>query len=379
MASWLAMNYPLQDRYPFSPFPSGWYWIEFSENLPKGKLIGKQWMGEEIVAWRDDSDQVCVANAICPHLGAKLSPQHGGKLREGNLVCPFHGFTYDASGVCVATQHGPPKHKVSLHRYPVIEKHGVVMAYWDLAGEEPDWEVPELSQEGWSSWVYDSAKIRTHPQEPSENGVDVDHLAVVHSYFDVSGGQTLKIDGPFLENSFCISRKIRFFGPMHFTANIEATVSIFGLGCSLISTRIEDLDLSIRQLAMCAPIDGEYLEFVMSLQMTHANTPNKVFPGLGLLPKEFFRSFARKVFFEIYKNDISQDFEIWSSKKYLEYPRLIEEDGPILEYRRYCQQFYADDQLSKPAVPQEADNGSRVVRIKDIPAQRIDETRQSSS
>ena len=363
----------MHERYPFSPFPRGWFWIEFSENLPKGKLIGKRWMGEDIVAWRGDEGQVCVANAICPHLGAKLSPQHGGQLRDGKLVCPFHGFKYDSSGICVGTQHGPTKSKVSLHRYPVIEKHGVVMAYWDPEGKQPDWEMPELPQEGWSSWVHEAARIRTHPQEPAENGVDVDHLSVVHSYFDVSGGQTVKVDGPFLENKFNLSRRIRILGPMQFTADINATVTIFGLGCSLIATRMEELDLSMRQLAMCAPIDGEYLDFVMSLQLTHAKTPNKMFPGLGLVPKSFFRRFARKIFFEVYKNDISQDFEIWSTKKYLEYPRLTDADGPILEFRRYCEQFYGNKQESTSSIHHQVDeekqSESRVIPLQNVQAE----------
>ena len=32
-------------RWPQPPFPDGWYLVELSENLPPGKLFGRQWLG----------------------------------------------------------------------------------------------------------------------------------------------------------------------------------------------------------------------------------------------------------------------------------------------------------------------------------------------
>ena len=77
--------------------------------MPPGKLVARQWMGQEVVGWRDDTGRICVANAFCPHLGAKLAPETGGTVRDGRLVCPFHGFTYDTTGACVATPYGSPR------------------------------------------------------------------------------------------------------------------------------------------------------------------------------------------------------------------------------------------------------------------------------
>ena len=95
-------------RFPFTSFPDGWFFFELSRNLPPGKLVGKQWMGRQVVGWRNGAGQICVADAFCPHLGARLSPETGGQIENGNLVCPFHGFTYDVSGACVSTPNAPP-------------------------------------------------------------------------------------------------------------------------------------------------------------------------------------------------------------------------------------------------------------------------------
>ena len=61
-------------RFPFTPFPRGWFFFELSKNMPVGKLIGREWLGESVVGWRGDDGKVCVAGAFCPRLGAKLEP-----------------------------------------------------------------------------------------------------------------------------------------------------------------------------------------------------------------------------------------------------------------------------------------------------------------
>ena len=61
-----------------APFPEGWYFVARRESLEKTKLIQKTWMGEDIVIWCDESGNVCVAEAFCPHLGSNLGPRRRG-------------------------------------------------------------------------------------------------------------------------------------------------------------------------------------------------------------------------------------------------------------------------------------------------------------
>jgi isorenieratene synthase len=50
--------------------------------------------GRAIVAWRD-ADRVHAAPEACPHLGASLA---GAQVREGKLVCRWHGLTLGDEG-----------------------------------------------------------------------------------------------------------------------------------------------------------------------------------------------------------------------------------------------------------------------------------------
>ena len=64
------------------PFPEDWYFIASRLDVPKAKLIQKTWMGENIVVWCDENGRVCVAEAVCPHLGSDLGPA----ARDGYVV-----------------------------------------------------------------------------------------------------------------------------------------------------------------------------------------------------------------------------------------------------------------------------------------------------
>ncbi|MYF65556.1 MAG: Rieske 2Fe-2S domain-containing protein, partial [Chloroflexi bacterium] len=112
-----------------SPFPEGWYFITSREAIQKARLIQKTWMGEDIIVWCDESGRICVAGAYCPHLGSDLGPAAGGRVRDGRLVCPFHGFEYDATGQCVATPYAPPPRAARLRVFAPQEIAGLIFAW----------------------------------------------------------------------------------------------------------------------------------------------------------------------------------------------------------------------------------------------------------
>ena len=117
-----------------SPFPEGWYFVASRREVLKEKLIQKTWMGEEIIVWCDESGRVCVAEAYCPHLGSHLGPEAGGRICGGRLVCPFHGFEFDATGQCVATPYADPPKTARLRVFQTHEMLDMVFAWWGTEG-----------------------------------------------------------------------------------------------------------------------------------------------------------------------------------------------------------------------------------------------------
>ena len=130
------------------PFPEGWYFVASRQSILKARLIQKTWMGEEIVTWCDGDGRICVAEATCPHLGSNLGPAAGGRVRNGRLVCPFHGFEYDATGQCVATPFAPAPRSAKLTVFETREMLGLVFAWWGIGGRPPRWGLPEEYRRG---------------------------------------------------------------------------------------------------------------------------------------------------------------------------------------------------------------------------------------
>ena len=168
------------------PFPEGWYFLTDRKTVTAKKLLERTWMGEEIVIWCDAEGKVCVADAYCPHLGSHLGPRAGGKVRDGCLVCPFHGFEFNASGKCVATPLAPPPPNARLKLYETREIAGMIFAWWGHEGRPPQWRLPDVPQgPEWCGIGYRRLRFRGHPQETAENSVDIAHLRHVHDYDNV--------------------------------------------------------------------------------------------------------------------------------------------------------------------------------------------------
>lgn len=99
-------------------------------------------LNEELVLFRDEQDQLGLIGRPCPHRGVDLS---FGRLEDGGLRCPFHGWLFDVSGQCLETPAEPVTSefctRVKNVSYPVREHNGIVWAYLG-EGEPP--ELPGL-------------------------------------------------------------------------------------------------------------------------------------------------------------------------------------------------------------------------------------------
>ena len=241
------------------PFPEGWYFVAGRAALERQTLIGKTWLGARIVAWSDRAGAVCVARAVCPHLGADLGPEAGGRVRDGRLVCPFHGYEYDAAGRCVATPYAPPPEAARLTRYETREFEGLVFAWHGIGGRAPQWELPapEGGAQDWSDPEFWSVRFRGHPQETTENSVDLAHLRHVHGYDAVSGVGPVEVAGARLTSRFDFKRTQKIAGVRVFAWDVSAVTYVHGLGYSLVEVREHSIGMDTRLWVLATPVDGE--------------------------------------------------------------------------------------------------------------------------
>ena len=334
---------PLPDTIP-SPFPEGWYFIATRQAVEKVRLAQKTWMGEKVLIWCDKNGNICVSETHCPHLGADLAPAAGGCVRDGRLVCPFHGYEFDTTGQCVATPFAPPPKTARLRVYETQEIEGLIFAWWGLGGRAPHWSLPTVppDQEGWSRFEINTLRFPGHPQETTENSVDLAHLRYVHGYDNVDPVIDVSIDGPSLEAGFDFKRVRKIAGPATLTFDCSAKVRVLGLGYSYVEVREQSIGMDLRLWVLATPIDGELIDLTLVSQVKELRSPKRKLAGLGFLPTKMRAPIMNKFIASQQKDDVMQDVVIWSRKQYRSRPRLCRSDGKIMPFRNYCAQFYMD-------------------------------------
>jgi len=326
-------------RYPFPPFPVGWYCLGFSDELAAGQVVTRTFMGEEVVLFRTMTGKFAITDAHCPHLGGHLG--RGGEVKGETLRCPFHGFCFDTAGVCTETGYGTkPPSRATLRVWPSQEMNGLLMAYYHPSGDAPNWTPPALDDTGWTPLSHRQFEVRSHPQETSENSVDFGHFSIVHGYTDTDVLTQLTVDGPYLSGKYVLHRPADVFLQSGTIIRAEFEVHVWGLGYSLVDVWVEQFNLRTRVFVLSTPIDGERINIYSAASVSRETKPSDVHWALRVMPQKWAYRLLTRAALKGYCDDLEADFEIWENKAYIHPPILAKGDGPILKYRKYCRQFY---------------------------------------
>ncbi|MED1791302.1 aromatic ring-hydroxylating dioxygenase subunit alpha [Brevibacillus nitrificans] len=136
-------------------------------------------MGERVVLFRNE-EGIHAFKDLCIHRGAALSL---GCVRDGKLVCPYHGWEYEASGACVKIPQLPSHQaipgKARAIPFGCAERYGFVWV--NLNNNAPDFfSLPEFDAPGYRNVIWGPQTVNAKPPRVVENFLDVGHLAVVH-------------------------------------------------------------------------------------------------------------------------------------------------------------------------------------------------------
>ncbi|MGB9369701.1 MAG: aromatic ring-hydroxylating dioxygenase subunit alpha [Xanthobacteraceae bacterium] len=159
-----------------------WYIAGQSGELAAGKPIARRLLGTDLVLWRDRNGGVNALQEYCAHRGAPLSR---GRVQGDNIQCPFHGWTFDRSGRCVAIPSLPDDcpipRRATVRAYPAREAGGYV---WVYLGEKTDTLPPlplppEFDEPGWAI-ARRYHDVETDYTRLVEQNVDLVHFGFVH-------------------------------------------------------------------------------------------------------------------------------------------------------------------------------------------------------
>jgi phenylpropionate dioxygenase-like ring-hydroxylating dioxygenase large terminal subunit len=177
-----------------------WYVACLSSELKADAPLGRTIFDEPIALFRDATGTARAVMDRCLHRAAALS---AGVVIEGQLCCPYHGWTYDGGGRCVHipslgptqrgsclsdVEHGKAGLKLApddvgcLKTWPTLEQDGLIYVY--MGGDpstalRPPFRVPHFHDPGWHVYFMVTS-FENGVTNLVENFMDVPHTVFVH-------------------------------------------------------------------------------------------------------------------------------------------------------------------------------------------------------
>ncbi len=165
-----------------------WHVVARAEDVVEGTPYGARLLDQPVVLWRT-GNRLSAAYDLCFHRGTRLSAPGSriehvsrGTVDTDCLICPYHGWHYNADGQCVYIPAAPetkPPQKARLQMFQAQERYGWI---WVCMGEPtqdvpciPEWDDPDFSNVRWGPWVVGAAGPRL-----VENFLDIAHFPYVH-------------------------------------------------------------------------------------------------------------------------------------------------------------------------------------------------------
>ncbi|WP_315833795.1 aromatic ring-hydroxylating dioxygenase subunit alpha [Bradyrhizobium prioriisuperbiae] len=156
-----------------------WHVVAPSETVAEGAIVPARLMGEDIILWRDHG-RIHAWKDYCRHRGARLSL---GWVKDGCVVCPYHGWEYGADGACRRYPAHPamkPSPRATAFVHHAEERYGYI---WVCMGEPsagippfPMWDDPSFRKVQAGPYRYEANALRA-----VENFLDAAHFPFVHA------------------------------------------------------------------------------------------------------------------------------------------------------------------------------------------------------
>lgn len=174
---------PPKDQVPILGLRNYWY-PGILSNRVKSSPTAIKLLGEDLIFFRDSRNgTVHALEDRCPHKGTPLSLAR--VYFPGTISCPYHGYTFDGKGDCVAVlSEGPDSKlpgKVRARSYPVKDRWGIVWVFMGDIDPPPPLE-EDVPDEHFTDKKYMlSVQTWNHNwRDGMENTADASHAPILH-------------------------------------------------------------------------------------------------------------------------------------------------------------------------------------------------------
>ncbi|MGQ3029940.1 MAG: Rieske 2Fe-2S domain-containing protein [Ferrovibrionaceae bacterium] len=141
-------------------------------------------LGQDFVLFRDEQGRLGLLDRDCPHRGADLAM---GRLEDGGLRCPFHGWLFDTTGQCLETPAEPEGSRmctrIRQQSYPVVERNGIIFAYVG-PGDAPAFPALDCFEAPDAYTFAFKGLLECNWLQALEVGIDPAHASYLHRFFE---------------------------------------------------------------------------------------------------------------------------------------------------------------------------------------------------
>ena len=163
-------------------FPlNAWYAAAWDHELGRGKILARTVCNRKMALWRKADGALAAVEDACWH---RLAPLSVGKLDGDDIVCPYHGLAFDATGRCTRI---PSQDRISpstcVRAYPALDRN-LLLWVWpgDPALADPAL-LPDMHWNDDPEWAGDGETLfaRCDYRLFIDNLLDLTHEAFVHA------------------------------------------------------------------------------------------------------------------------------------------------------------------------------------------------------
>ncbi len=168
-------------------FEDFWYVVCESRHLKRNTVLSRMILDEWLAVFRSDDNKPVALQDRCMHRNSRLSK---GKVYQGKIQCPYHGWVYDKTGKVVVVPSEGENFRLSQTNlcqarrticYETREQDGFVYVRLtqNPAEEFEPFKMPFYQEPGWET-VRVINRFNNNVTNCAENFIDIPHTASVH-------------------------------------------------------------------------------------------------------------------------------------------------------------------------------------------------------
>ncbi|HEV2574129.1 MAG TPA: aromatic ring-hydroxylating dioxygenase subunit alpha [Beijerinckiaceae bacterium] len=172
--------YPFNSDRPY--IRNAWYMAAWGQEISR-QPFERTIMDEPIVFYRKENGEPVAMFGLCPH---RTHPLKDGRLIGDDIMCPYHGFTYNPQGACVRipAQDSLPRN-FRQRIYPLIERGGAIWIWMGRAEQADPDLMPALAEigmgvSGWKTVDNGLTSIKARWSLVIDNVMDLSHVGFLH-------------------------------------------------------------------------------------------------------------------------------------------------------------------------------------------------------